>query len=1686
MEWLDLSEHGLSLKLFKTKKAHYLIVQGENVDAFKAEANVMGYKLQKKYDKDGREVAPDAMAKQLNAGKAMGPNMSLHIRAFPKAKKVAYDPAIHLVDMTAARPAALPSHSDDQSADSASGSPSDRNAAIHLGTNRQGFEVFKDAGGRFVRDNRGDTTVEGSISPPNPGMFLRGSDEAAIDSCAEALVRLADRKRVFRLDEFKKFAAIVFDKDAATDEDMATLRLAVTRAIPRLLATRSNKTSQDLFVISGHISDNLQFLRGAGVAPLSLPAPMGVATQRVLGTEASLRGKKVAILADEPAMFSSNISKSATVGFDAVDAVNADFLVLEMKADRGQSDARGFAFTRRDYASAIRALDSKADDGVSVIVLEAPQTADERVEFETLRQSIAASHAFHADARVNSALWMGQTASSEPKIMFAIGDRLAEDTSEATPPGYRDIDDWAQLWSWTAEVVSQRQRAALRVDAGNDGVSGVSFRAAEAERNEFQTPYVSASAVGAPKTMVPRNLDGATRDALETVVRKYGSVDALVMREYGYKRDEIGEIFSPEQIDALALHVYAEDRGRDFLVADEMGVGKGRTLAAVMRRSVLKGQKVVFLTERETNLSDIWRDIVATRSNEILKPYLLNTDGKVIDRETRDVVLAGPSSTESEKLVATMAFPAGANLLLSTYSQHNREVDWKWETDETAGEDTLASDVVLRTIKDYRKEVSKGKKYPAAKSLYLAAIMDANIKIVGDESHNATGDSNISENLTVAVDRSAAATWSSATWAADASRVSFYAGLFPDELSVPELSAMMVKGGETFQEVLSAMLVADGVMIRREFDLSNLTFETITDTARFERNRDYMDAVAPVIAELSALSSEVDRRVEETNRRRRAPRDEPNQAADKVAEVNGNSVYRVSRASFGQPLYVISRLFVAALRVDAVVESALDCLENGEKPVILVDNTLQELFEEIAAAGVDTEGAVVDFRALMSRVLRKMVTTSVYDQERDETFVHDISKNDPKMGAMVARIQRMIADMPSISVSVIDDVKRRIREAGWTIDEITGRTLQLHNGKVMRRPIANPTEIKNDFNDGILDVVMINTGGTTGIDLHASSTFKDQRRRVLHELQPPMDVVKKTQAHGRVNRYDQVSYPKIRRFQTGLPAEMRLDAMENAKLRRLSANTRSNRDSATLMRDIPDLINAIGDIVCSRYAEQRPDLMRRLGLKPSQVIAAGKGNSSIEKAAGKSLTKDVTLGKTKDTEAARSFVVADGKRTANEILARLIMLPVDMQTKVCNELTAEYFAAVEELEARGETPLRTNELQGIVHERSRKIMDGAETEDADSVFHQPLYVVSAALERTADPIKSDDILQRIELGEMASSRNQACIDRINADMEDILSQYLPTGAVSVEHALAYGNKDIVERKARLDRLVLSLGEIRPGRDISFTFDGEVVKGIVTQVEYPNRGYEGVTGLYGIEFAVPGDLKYRSLRLETLLRDKAFAIGPGLEVANYDEVLKRFDDAVVTKLSTVRLLTNNIFRAVQLNVGHGLGRLVAYTAADGTRHRGIAVSNRHRNLEAIPVEINSAGMAYDAVKAGFELVGDGALSDKVFSVKPIENLRVEVRLPSRTSRKYGHVYDSRILLNLLAAADVKSKPIVILTHEEFRSVAEEFQKVGARLWMTPLARDWANKRLAGVLAPPQDEVDQDDDENDNVRAVGMRR
>ena len=196
-------------------------------------------------------------------------------------------------------------------------------------------------------------------------------------------------------------------------------------------------------------------------------------------------------------------------------------------------------------------------------------------------------------------------------------------------------------------------------------------------------------------------------------------------------------------------------------------------------------------------------------------------------------------------------------------------------------------------------------------------------------------------------------------------------------------------------------------------------------------------------------------------------------------------------------------------------------------------------------------------------------------------------------------------------MSPLDWIRHRIEQAGYSVAEITGRNRTVDYSKA--RPVLStlPSAEQTDkvgttqrFNNGTLDAIILNVSGSTGISLHASEKFKDQRKRLMIVAQPAQDINVFMQMLGRVHRTGQVQVPAYLILNADLPAEKRPTALLNGTMQSLNANTSSNTESATSIKS-QDMLNKYGDRIVGQYLADNFELAQKLG-----VDAAAEGKDA--------------------------------------------------------------------------------------------------------------------------------------------------------------------------------------------------------------------------------------------------------------------------------------------------------------------------------------------------------------------------------------------------------------------------------------------------------------------------------------------
>ena len=1049
--------------------------------------------------------------------------------------------------------------------------------------------------------------------------------------------------------------------------------------------------------------------------------------------------------------------------------------------------------------------------------------------------------------------------------------------------------------------------------------------------NRFQIKYRPGSKLGSPIAMIPVNLAAPTDSALARVRETYGDIDAFVADRLAWSLEELAEYLSPEQIDAVALEVAAAEREQAFILADQTGLGKGRVVAAVARAAIIAGKTPIVVTEKENLFSDLFRDVKDIGSLELFgRPFMLNDGAQIIDVGSveREIIHPAWKKQDVQEVIKTGVLPEGVRMVLSTYSQFNKRGSPKSE---------------------FLKKISVGQ------------------HLICDESHNAVGDSATSENIADAMDVAASVMYSSATFARNAKNLAAYKRLFPVSMRSSDLMGVLSSGGQAISEALSQMLAEDGVYLRREQDLSGIEIKVVDDPERLERNRIFADALSPILAEIAKISRGVSEIADERNGDGPGKDEFGGRKAGKEFWYAGN---------FGARLGVIVRQFVTALLVDLAIERSAKALQEGVKPVVVIESTMESLMRELAEdegieEGFHSDGEAVvedvalnedavpeapkppDFRDALRVMLERTMLLMVKSPGKDEA--DRIPVDDPDLVHAAEQVRAAIDAFPDLSLSPIDDIRERLEamgaefhengriEAPWRADEISARGMRVVNGLYEKFPPQDRVGSVAGFNAGVSDAIILTRAASTGLSLHSSEKVKDKRPRRMIELQIPRNVVERVQFWGRINRRGQVNIPSFETLSTGLPLQTRELAIQNRKVADLSANVTASADSASAM-DVPDMIDAVGNTVCKRILEERPSIADRMHI-PLKL-------QDMEKAEGELYH-------------------------VNKFLQRLVLLPAKEQDMLYKEALSAYADAVREMAARGRHPRGARELEGEWRVVDQELFESGDRQDG------PIFgrnVTSTLIEslQTLEPMSLEQVRGAVEGANMKLARLPGAqqgdpfagyVKTINDVRPKVLQAALSKFYMNVRQAMSDRKDNAVkDANSRLDHLISLLRTTRPGYLLDLKGEEGREEGVIVDMRPPPDGKDvHHPGRWAIRYVVPGDESPREISAATIIRDKSSRITPtpkGIppHVASRFQKMPR-GQVLVRR----RILDGNLVRAVIAARNAGWGSAATWTDEQGVPHRAILVpKHKQDSLHFLPGRCTDPDLAMIMLEEGATL------------------------------------------------------------------------------------------------------------------------
>lgn len=686
-----------------------------------------------------------------------------------------------------------------------------------------------------------------------------------------------------------------------------------------------------------------------------------------------------------------------------------------------------------------------------------------------------------------------------------------------------------------------------------------------------QSAYKSSSDGFQLGTLVPKNMEAPVQDALRRVKDHYRDVDAFVTRELGYDSvDDMHKAFAAEQVDALALALDNMGRGKGFILGDQTGIGKGRVCAGIIRWAQKNGRTPVFVTMLPDLYADMMRDL-----NDIgvqdFHPFITNRDisGSKALIAPDGSALAAPKKRDYDAAVQYImknkSLPDGYDAVFTSYSQ-------------------------LQLMKNKPNERQD-----------MLNALSGNVVLVLDEAHNAGGsESSIgkffrgyTENLAYGV------LYSSATYAKRSDVMSLYNTTDLSMLGNKDaIEEIMRSGGLPMQQVVSSMLTEAGQYVRREKSFEGADMTT-TEAPVSEKLADgiasCMDAVMKFSVEMEPVVAAMDKVLK---------------AQGKVATGNqGTGGAGASSTTFGAVMHNLVAQSTLAIKAAPTVRAVKAAVERGEKPIITLSNTMGSFIEEyVKANGLKAgDGVRLSFADLFKNYLEKTreVIVRPPNAKKDEKERVRVSDGNLTPGARAAyrNALKLIDDLDlrEIPISPIDYLIEELKKEGVVASEITGRTAAIdYSGdepayRVREASVAAKQAASRGFNGGNIDCLIINRSGSTGISLHASEKFADQKRRTMFILQPDLNIDVFMQTLGRVFRTGQVVPPKYEFILSNMPSERRPAAVLGKKMASLNANTTASAKGTQSFDNIPDFLNVYGDQAAYEILTEDRALDARLG-----------------------------------------------------------------------------------------------------------------------------------------------------------------------------------------------------------------------------------------------------------------------------------------------------------------------------------------------------------------------------------------------------------------------------------------------------------------------------------------------------------
>ncbi|MCG8381761.1 MAG: strawberry notch C-terminal domain-containing protein [Gammaproteobacteria bacterium] len=1044
--------------------------------------------------------------------------------------------------------------------------------------------------------------------------------------------------------------------------------------------------------------------------------------------------------------------------------------------------------------------------------------------------------------------------------------------------------------------------------------------------SSYQTAYSPSSSGFNENVLVPVNMETALKESLADLEQNVGDIDQYVMEKLGYDSEaELHDAFMGLQVDSVASAIYnAEQKSKGIIIADQTGVGKGRQAAGVIRYALRNNKIPVFVTVKPNLFTDMYNDSLDIGETS-LSPFIFNDAGGFVrDRDAGGQLFKNTPAKRKAGMESLKSgvLPDGANALFLTFSQVNK-----------AGPQREAIESLANEVGD-------------------------RIVFVMDESHNASGeiesikkvDGKKQINLTGAgfwqkVINDKAVVYLSATYAKRPDNMPlYYRTDLMDSVDKPsDLIEATKAGGEALQTVIANMLARSGQLWRRERSFDGIEIKTIVNKKEKARHAELSDRINSGLRSVVDADTLLSSWLEHNNGAgSKEVLDYLGVKGGTASHLGGKVQSHADHSPFTSVIHNYVRQMLLALKADWIADEAIKLHKAGKKPVIALESTMESFLKHAIENGETKVGETWDgdYRSILIKALHRTKALTVKDDKGDSVR-HPIP--DHIMPPVVQRAYNEAEEyidgleLSDVPIMTIDYIRLKLENAGINVSEITGRQYRLDYSQAV--PVVtkrDSQEVKDrratidQFNNGDIDALILNAAGSTGLSIHASEKFADQKTRHMLVAQPMLDINILMQMLGRINRTGQLVLPEYSMMGLDLPAEKRPLAVANRKMRSLNANTSANTDSDTSL-DAPDILNKYGDQVVRQYLDDNAEIARDLN------IAA-----------------------------------IDSEGLAMKFTGRLALLDVKTQEQVYSDIEEEYKDLIAYLDSTGQNDLKTDSL-----DLDAKIISSSvayEGKEPGTLFGGDATLHHVDVKLIGKPPNAKEVMKQIQKGLKGKNPDQhaesvyaplkKAHDRVMADLnkeiEESESKLLAIEDEDKKNSAQVAVDRLVERRFDLekahDNAHLNITDrFKIGSRVRLDIGDDTVNAIVTGIKSnykPGIGNPFAASKIRVSFATNSTAGMITLPLSKLVTNSGSSVymeSLQQKPITIESVEDMFSMAASgNKRERRYVATGNLIGGYSKLQG---GRVVNFTAANKKTYTGILLPRSWgKNKEGTAVEM----------------------------------------------------------------------------------------------------------------------------------------